>query len=60
MIKPGDATTTDPTMAPTIAAVDDGDSACWAHRVCQQCGRLNDAERPEVCQACGATFAPNY
>jgi rubrerythrin len=33
-----------------------GDPACWAHRVCQQCGRLNEAERPEVCESCGAAF----
>jgi hypothetical protein len=33
-----------------------GDPACWAHRVCQACGRLNEAERPTVCEACGATF----
>ena len=37
-------------------AEDSGDSACWAHRVCQQCGRLSDAERPDVCEVCGATF----
>lgn len=34
-----------------------GDPACWAHRVCQACGRLNAAERPVVCEACGAAFA---
>ncbi len=33
-----------------------GDAACWAHRVCQACGRLNDADRPKVCEACGAAF----
>jgi len=33
-----------------------GDSACWAHRVCPQCGRLNQAEHPEACEACGAAF----
>ena len=33
-----------------------GDPACWAHRVCQKCGRLNDAERPAVCETCGAVF----
>jgi hypothetical protein len=33
-----------------------GDAACWANRVCQECGRLNEAERPVVCEACGATF----
>jgi len=34
-----------------------GDAACWAHRVCPACGRLNDAERPTICQDCGASFA---
>jgi len=33
-----------------------GDAACWAHRVCPECGRLNEAERPEICEACGAEF----
>jgi hypothetical protein len=33
-----------------------GDSACWSHRTCQQCGRLNDTKRPEVYEACGAPF----
>lgn len=33
-----------------------GDAACWAHRVCPECGRLNDAERPVRCEACGAAF----
>lgn len=33
-----------------------GDAACWAHRVCQECGRLNEAEHPLVCEACGAAF----
>ncbi|MGH3262770.1 MAG: hypothetical protein ACRDNS_12300 [Trebonia sp.] len=33
-----------------------GDAACWAHRVCQECGRLNGAERPLVCEACGTPF----
>jgi hypothetical protein len=58
VIKPGDAESTDRTPPPAIAAMDGGDPACWAHRLCQQCGRLNDVERPEVCQACGAAFAP--
>jgi hypothetical protein len=34
-----------------------GDAACWAHRVCPQCGRLNEAERPQTCEACGAAFS---
>jgi hypothetical protein len=33
-----------------------GDPACWARRVCAECGRLNEAERPLVCEACGANF----
>ena len=33
-----------------------GDAACWANRVCCECGRLNDVERPQTCEACGATF----
>ncbi len=33
-----------------------GDSACWAHRVCPECGRLNQMEHPDACEACGAAF----
>lgn len=33
-----------------------GDAACWAHRVCPECGRLNEAEHPVVCESCGAAF----
>jgi uncharacterized protein YeaO (DUF488 family) len=33
-----------------------GDSACWAHRVCPECGRLSQAEHPDACEACGAAF----
>ena len=36
-----------------------GDSACWAHRVCPECGRLNQAEHPDACEACGVAF-PAY
>ncbi|MGO9783303.1 MAG: hypothetical protein ACLPKE_08185 [Streptosporangiaceae bacterium] len=36
-----------------------GDPACWAHRACLDCGRLNQAERPEACEACGTAF-PAY
>jgi hypothetical protein len=36
-----------------------GDSACWAHRVCPECGRLNQAEHPDACEACAAAF-PAY
>ena len=40
------------------AGTDDlgGDPACWAHRVCYECGLLNEAEHPRVCEACGAVF----
>lgn len=34
-----------------------GDPACWAHRVCPVCGRLNEAERPQRCEQCGAAMA---
>ena len=40
----------------TVPEPEGGDAACWAHRVCPECGRLNEAERPEVCEACGARF----
>ena len=33
-----------------------GDPACWAHRVCPECGRLSQAEHPDACEACGAAF----
>jgi hypothetical protein len=33
-----------------------GDAACWANRVCNECGRLNRVERPRTCEACGAMF----
>jgi hypothetical protein len=33
-----------------------GDAPCWANRVCNECGRLNEAEHPDTCEACGATF----
>ena len=36
-----------------------GDPACWAHRVCPECGRLNQAEHPGACEACGVAF-PAY
>lgn len=37
-------------------AEEGGDAACWANRVCPECGRLNGAERPVVCEVCGAEF----
>ena len=46
-------------MAPVAEEEKGGDQACWAHRVCPECGRLNQAERPDVCGACGAAF-PAY
>jgi hypothetical protein len=33
-----------------------GDPACWAARVCPECGRLNEARDPVICEACGAEF----
>ncbi len=33
-----------------------GESACWAHLVCPECGRLNAAQPRVRCEACGATF----
>ena len=38
---------------------DGGDPACWAHRVCPECGRRNQAEHPDTCEACGMAF-PAY
>ena len=31
-----------------------GDPACWANRVCPECGRLADASPPTACPRCGA------
>jgi hypothetical protein len=51
--RPADATAPgDEPGAPT----EYGDAACWANRVCQQCGRLNDTEHPVICENCGAHF----
>ncbi|MEO8889407.1 MAG: hypothetical protein ABI429_09015 [Jatrophihabitantaceae bacterium] len=41
---------------PPVEEPEGGDAVCWAHRVCQECGRLNEAERPIVCENCGARF----
>jgi len=30
-----------------------GDPACWAHRVCRECGRFAEDPRAQVCAACG-------
>lgn len=45
-------------FVPTEQAGDDigGDWACWADRVCPECGRLAGRREPEVCEACGADF----
>ena len=45
--------------APAAGREDGGDAACWAHRVCPECGRLNQAEHPDACEACEAAF-PAY
>ena len=45
--------------SPATEHEDGGDSACWAHRVCPECGRLAQAEHPDACEACGAAF-PAY
>ena len=42
--------------SPSTEHEEGGDSACWAHRVCPECGRLNQAEHPDACEACGAAF----
>ena len=31
-----------------------GDSPCWLHRVCQQCGAIADIDPPTTCSQCGA------
>jgi hypothetical protein len=47
----------EPQAPPTPLGPDEGgDAACWANRVCPECGRLNEAERPVVCENCGARF----
>ncbi len=56
MTRPTDVHPTATTPLSAAEVEDHGDPACWAHRACQQCGRLNDLERPTVCEACGATF----
>ena len=45
--------------SPATEHEEGGDPACWAHRVCPECGRLNQAEHPDACEACGAAF-PAY
>lgn len=42
--------------SPATEHKEGGDPACWAHRVCPECGRLNQAEHPDACEACGAAF----
>jgi len=46
----------DPQVEQTPQREEGGDAACWANRVCQECGRLNEAERPVVCEFCGTGF----
>ncbi|HEU5007683.1 MAG TPA: hypothetical protein VFT67_11960 [Jatrophihabitantaceae bacterium] len=53
MSEPGAA---EPQRVEAAVTEEGGDAACWAHRVCPECGRLNEAERPEICEACGAEF----
>jgi len=45
--------------SPATEHEEGGDPACWAHRVCPECGRLNQAEHPDACEACEAAF-PAY
>ena len=56
MNRPGGDQPTDLSARPVPGSEDGGDAACWARRVCQTCGRLNEVEGPEVCEACGVTF----
>jgi hypothetical protein len=42
--------------SPATEHEEGGDPACWAHRVCPECGRLNQAEHPDACEACEAAF----
>ena len=55
MTSHADVEFTDP-RPPLTSAEGAGDSACWAHLVCQQCGRLSAEERPPRCDACGSVF----
>jgi hypothetical protein len=42
--------------SPTSKFDEGGDSACWAHLVCPQCGLINAAAHPVRCERCRATF----
>lgn len=33
-----------------------GESVCYAHLVCPECGRMAEVARPEACRECGADF----
>ena len=48
-----------PATSPVTGQEEAGDPACWAHRVCPECCRPNQAERAETCEACGTAF-PAY
>jgi rubrerythrin len=53
---PGDEHRAEPAAAGIHEVAGGGDPACWAHRVCPECGRLNEAEAPTVCERCGASL----
>jgi hypothetical protein len=53
---PGTDTSSKPPPPADDLPADHGDGACWARRVCAECGRLNDSEQPATCQTCGAEF----
>lgn len=33
-----------------------GDPACWANRVCPECGLFSVVEPPTTCERCGETI----
>lgn len=43
----------------TISGTDSepgGETVCWAHLVCPECGGMSTSARPEVCDRCGGDF----